>query len=238
MRLARALIAAFLVVLPLGLPAFAPNEDILVNVRKDGAGVAIDVVCPVDAPWPVVWEVLTDYAHMPQYISNIQYSVVEEQNGNVLHVRQKGKASRGPLTLTYDMLREVELVPQSENPLAAHQRRLEVVGLRDEDRAGRRPHPHRQQRPVRAEGMGASGARSGDDRGGDAKAIRRIPHGNPAPERNGAPAVLSRASDASSGTSSRPVSALPAAEHQNQSADDNGTNADPHRNVHALLVDH
>ncbi len=86
----------------------------MVKVRKDGPGVAIDVDCPVDAPWQVVWEVLTDYAHMPQFISNIQYSVVEETAGNVLRVRQKGKASRGPLTLTFDMLREVELVPQSE----------------------------------------------------------------------------------------------------------------------------
>jgi polyketide cyclase/dehydrase/lipid transport protein len=114
MRPAGFLVVALLCALPLALPAFTPNQDIVVHVRKEGAGVAIDVVCPVDAPWQIVWDVMTDYAHMPEFISNIQYSVVEEQNGNVLHVRQKGKASRGPLTLTYDMLREVELVPQSE----------------------------------------------------------------------------------------------------------------------------
>ena len=50
----------------------------MVKVRKDGPTVAVDVDCPVDAPWQVVWEVLTDYAHMPQFISNIEYSVVEE----------------------------------------------------------------------------------------------------------------------------------------------------------------
>jgi hypothetical protein len=114
MRLARFLVVAFLCALPLALPAFTPNGDIVVNVRKEGAGVAIDVVCPVDAPWQIVWDVMTDYAHMPEFISNIQYSVVEEQNGNILHVRQKGKASRGPITLSYEMLREVELVPESE----------------------------------------------------------------------------------------------------------------------------
>jgi len=114
MRLVRLVVVAFLCALPLELPAFTPNEDIVVNVRKEGAGVAIDVVCPVDAPWQIVWEVLTDYPHMPQFISNIRESVVEEQNGNVLHVRQKGKASRGPVTLSYEMLREVELVPQTE----------------------------------------------------------------------------------------------------------------------------
>ena len=114
MRLAKLLVCALLCALPLALPAFTPNDDIVVKVRKEGAGVAIDVVCPVDAPWHIVWEVLTDYPHMPQFISNIRESVVEEQNGNVLHVRQKGKASRGPVTLSYEMLREVELVPQTE----------------------------------------------------------------------------------------------------------------------------
>jgi hypothetical protein len=39
---------------------------------------------------------------------------VEDTAGNVLRVRQKGKATRGPLTLTFDIVREIELVPQSE----------------------------------------------------------------------------------------------------------------------------
>jgi len=114
MRLAQLLVLALVCALPLELPAFTANEDIVVHVRKEGGGVSIDVVCPVDAPWQIVWEVLTDYPHMPQFISNIRESVVEQQDGNVLHVRQKGKASRGPVTLSYEMLREVELVPQSE----------------------------------------------------------------------------------------------------------------------------
>ena len=114
MRLVRLVIVALAAVLPLCTVASAPNEDIVVTVHKDGPGVAIDVDCPVDGPRPVVWGVLTDYAGMPRFISNIRYSVVEETKGNVLHVRQKGKTSRGPLTLTFDMLREVELVPQSE----------------------------------------------------------------------------------------------------------------------------
>ena len=113
-RYARLLVVAWLAGFPVWAAAFAPHEDIIVKVRKDGPGVAIDVDCPVNAPWQIVWEVLTDYAHMPQFISNIQYSVVEEAAGNVLRVRQKGKASRGPLAVSFDMLREVELVPQSE----------------------------------------------------------------------------------------------------------------------------
>jgi hypothetical protein len=51
---------------------------------------------------------------MPQFISNIASSDVEDTAGNVLRVRQKGKATRGPLTLSFDIVREIELVPQSE----------------------------------------------------------------------------------------------------------------------------
>jgi hypothetical protein len=114
MRMPRVLLVLLLAAFPLCAWSFTPNQDIVVKVRKDGPQIAVDVDCPVDAPLQIVWEVLTDYAHMPQFISNIQYSVVESAIGNVLRVRQKGKGSRGPLTLTFDMLREVELVPQSE----------------------------------------------------------------------------------------------------------------------------
>ena len=108
------LIGGFLSLLPFLVWSQNPNRDIVVDVRKNGPQVAVDVVCPVDAPAPVVWEVLTDYEHMPQFISNIATSEVEDTAGNVLRVRQKGKATRGPLTLTFDIVREIELVPQSE----------------------------------------------------------------------------------------------------------------------------
>jgi hypothetical protein len=61
MRAAEFLLFAFLAALTLGAAAFTPNEDIVVKVRKEGPGVAIDVDCPVDAPLQIVWEVMTDY---------------------------------------------------------------------------------------------------------------------------------------------------------------------------------
>ena len=106
--------AAMLSLLSVSVWSQNANQDIVVQVRKHGPQIAVDVVCPVDAPAPVVWEVLTDYQHMPQFISNIASSEVEDTAGNVLRVRQKGKATRGPLTVTFDIVREIELVPQSE----------------------------------------------------------------------------------------------------------------------------
>jgi hypothetical protein len=106
--------ALLLVVLPASAWALDGNEDIAVRVVKDGQHIAVDVDCPVDAPVPIVWEVLTDYDHMARFISNLEHSGIEDGAGDVLLVRQKGKASRGPLTVTFENVREVRLVPHRE----------------------------------------------------------------------------------------------------------------------------
>ena len=105
-----------LVLSALPVPAWSANtdQDIVVRVLKDGQNITVDVDCPVDAPWSLVWEVLTDYDHMAEFISNLEFSGVKQAAGNLLRVHQKGKASRGPLTLTFDNVREIELVPSSE----------------------------------------------------------------------------------------------------------------------------
>jgi hypothetical protein len=110
----RFLAALLLAVLPISAWSFNKDQDIVVHVQKDGQSIAVDVDCPVDAPWSIVWEVLTDYDHMAQFISNLEYSSVKDRVDNVLRVHQKGRASRGPLTLTFDNVREIELVPYGE----------------------------------------------------------------------------------------------------------------------------
>ena len=114
-RSLRVVLAVFLLS---AVPAFAasldPNQDIVVKVQKDGQNISVDIDCPVDAPWSIVWEVLTDYDQMAQFISNLEFSGVMQREDNVLRVHQKGKASRGPLTIRFDNVREIELVPFSE----------------------------------------------------------------------------------------------------------------------------
>jgi hypothetical protein len=111
---ARVLAALLLSVLSASAWSADANQDIVVRVLKDGQNITVDVDCPVDAPWSLVWEVLTDYDHMAEFISNLEFSGVQGTEGNLLRVHQKGKASRGPLTLTFDNVREIELVPSSE----------------------------------------------------------------------------------------------------------------------------
>ena len=112
--IARALLALLMAALSASALALNPNQDIVVRVERNGQKIAVDVDCPVDAPRAVVWEVLTDYDHMARFISNLEYSGVADATGNVLRVHQTGQASRGPLTLKFDNVREVELVPHRE----------------------------------------------------------------------------------------------------------------------------
>jgi len=92
----------------------AADQDIVVHAKKEGAEIVVDVDCPVRAPALTVWDVLTDYDNMSRFISNIQYSHVQERTDNLLTVHQKGKATRGPLSFTFDNVREVQLSPFTE----------------------------------------------------------------------------------------------------------------------------
>lgn len=113
-RAGRWLVACSLVALAVSGWAATADEDIVVHAKKEGAEVVVEVDCPVRAPVLAVWDVLTDYDNMSRFISNLQYSGIQGRVDNVLKVRQYGKASRGPLTITFDNVREVELRPFTE----------------------------------------------------------------------------------------------------------------------------
>ena len=108
-------LAALLAILPVCAWPQNTNQDIVVRVLKDGPHVAVDVDCPVDAPWSVVWDVLTDYDHMGEFISNVKASnIVGTVVEDVLRVHQSGSASLGPFSLPFDNVREIELVPHRQ----------------------------------------------------------------------------------------------------------------------------
>jgi hypothetical protein len=104
-------LAAAVILVPL---AHAAGEDILVDVQKNGNEIAVRVDCPVRAPLPVVWDVLTDYDHMARFITNLQESAVRARDGDTLRVFQKGRAARGILSFSFENLREIRLVPYRE----------------------------------------------------------------------------------------------------------------------------
>jgi len=111
---ARLLLIASLALLPLRAGAAGDNGDIAVQVEKVGETIRVKVECPVNVPHAVAWDVMTDYDNMAKYVSNLQQSVIRMRLGNRMQVEQKGKASRGPLSISFENVREVELVPQTE----------------------------------------------------------------------------------------------------------------------------
>ena len=100
--------------LPVVAPASTDDQDIVVRVQKDGADVTVDVDCPVQTSIAVAWEVLTDYDHMAQFISNLQYSAIQSRENDKLQIYQKVAAKRGLLSLAFETVREVQLVPYRE----------------------------------------------------------------------------------------------------------------------------
>ena len=112
---ARLLAAFCLASLALRASAVAlPDQDIVVQIKRNGAEIVVDVDCPVRAPHALVWEVMTDYDNMAKYISNLQLSGVQTRVDNLLTVRQAGKSGHGPFSITFDNLREIELFPPIE----------------------------------------------------------------------------------------------------------------------------
>jgi hypothetical protein len=95
-------------------PHAAPQDsrDIIVKVQKKGEWVIVDVDFPVDATVPETWTVMTDYDNMAKFVSNLVSSRILGREGNTLSVEQKGKASRGPLTISFENVREIVLTPQ------------------------------------------------------------------------------------------------------------------------------
>ncbi len=90
------------------------SRDIVVRVQKKGEWVIVDVDFPVDASVLEAWNVMTDYDNMSKFISNLVSSKIIGREGNTLSVEQKGRASRGPLTISFENVREIVLTPPRE----------------------------------------------------------------------------------------------------------------------------
>jgi hypothetical protein len=92
----------------------ADGSDITVHARKDGERVFIDVDFSVDAKAVEAWAVLTDYDNMAKFVSSLQASRIIRRDGDTLIIMQKGNASRGLLSLSFENVREIVLTPITE----------------------------------------------------------------------------------------------------------------------------
>lgn len=102
----------FIAALVMSAAALAADEEgIEVKAKKQGDAIVIDLSMTVAATPQEVWTVLVDYDHMTEFLSNLQSSKIVEKNGNVWKVAQKGQSSHGPVSFSFENLREVDVQP-------------------------------------------------------------------------------------------------------------------------------
>ncbi|MBV8634511.1 MAG: SRPBCC family protein [Burkholderiaceae bacterium] len=92
-------------------PAWADSADdpIKVKVQKNGDTVIIDLTTVVAATPQEVWDVLTDFDHMTQFLPNLEMSKVLEKNGDVWSVEQKGRTSHAGFTFSFQTTKQITL---------------------------------------------------------------------------------------------------------------------------------
>ena len=91
-----------------------PDTSIDVQASKEGDIIVVDVAMTISASQHEVWNVLTDYDHMADFIGNLQSSAVISRAGNTLDVMQKGTARYGLLSFPFETVRRVMLMPPHE----------------------------------------------------------------------------------------------------------------------------
>lgn len=107
---------AFVLVAALHMPQAwcSDDSDIQVRVQQRDRWIVVDVAMSVEATALESWKVMTDYDNMASFVSNLELSRIIERVGDTLTVMQKGKASRGPLTFSFENIRQIVLTPYRE----------------------------------------------------------------------------------------------------------------------------
>jgi ribosome-associated toxin RatA of RatAB toxin-antitoxin module len=101
-----------LLLLWFALPAQA--TDMLINFERDGDLIKIDGHLILPYPPKLIFEVLTDYERMHEYVPDMTNSRIVSREENKWRVEQKGKSGIGPFKFKFEVLRDVELTPVTE----------------------------------------------------------------------------------------------------------------------------
>ena len=92
--------------------AIARDRDIVVKAVKTGPVLTVDAEWTVRAPVGVVWDVMTDWDGMENFVPSLQSSEIVSRSGNRCRVKQKGRIQLGPFPLSFEAVRDIELFPQ------------------------------------------------------------------------------------------------------------------------------
>ena len=109
------LLAIALAMLPAPAQADTPDpQDIAISVVRHGKSIDVDVEFVVKATPQEVWDVLTDYDHMSEFVSNVAISRIVGRADDRLEVAQTSRLSYGPFNFRFNNVRELEFEPLRE----------------------------------------------------------------------------------------------------------------------------
>jgi hypothetical protein len=82
------------------------TQDVVVDAHRQGNALAISAYARIRAPLPLIWQTLTDYDHLAEFIPGMKRSRVIDRRGSVAIVEQTGEASlwifRYPITVVVE----------------------------------------------------------------------------------------------------------------------------------------
>jgi hypothetical protein len=115
-KIASSLLLSFaLAMLPAATRAAPPDPtDIAVAIHRDGEVYVVDVDFAVQATPREVWDVLTDYDHMADFVSNVAASRIVRRDPQKMEVEQISRLGFGPFQLKFENAREIEFIPLQE----------------------------------------------------------------------------------------------------------------------------
>jgi len=90
------------------------EHEIAVQVRKEHASYEIRLEFTVPATIEQTWNVLADFEHMTQILSNMDSSRIVSRDGNRITIAQTSHGKVGFIPVSVDGLREIVLMPPTE----------------------------------------------------------------------------------------------------------------------------
>lgn len=90
-----------------------PVEDRGIEVGVEFAGELVTITASfhVEATPREAWEVMVDYDHAVDFISDLEFSRIVAREGNAIEVHQKGKTRYGPFSFPVESVRKIQLTP-------------------------------------------------------------------------------------------------------------------------------
>jgi carbon monoxide dehydrogenase subunit G len=87
------------------------NNDIEITIQNDGEQIVVDATFTVPVKPQLVWETLTDFDSIQNFISSVQSSKIINRTENTLYVSQDSIIKIGFFTFSFESTRQINLFP-------------------------------------------------------------------------------------------------------------------------------